>query len=62
MKTPEQLAAELYDLSGSDWDRKIDFDRERAHDARARNQAVLEVACGTGRVTLRLARDGMEIS
>ena len=62
MKIPEQLAAELYDLSGPDWDRKIDFDRELARDARARNQAVLEVACDTRRVTLRLARDGMEIS
>lgn len=61
MQTSEQLAAELYDISVPDWDGEIDFYRELAHEARARNQAVLEVACGTGRVTLRLARDGMDI-
>jgi ubiquinone/menaquinone biosynthesis C-methylase UbiE len=63
MQTPEQLAAELYDVSVPDWDGEIDFYRELAHEARARKRAerVLEIACGTGRVTLRLAREGVDI-
>lgn len=63
MQTSEQLAAELYDISVPDWDGEIDFYRELAHEARARKHAkrVIEVACGTGRVTLRLARKGVDI-
>jgi ubiquinone/menaquinone biosynthesis C-methylase UbiE len=60
-QTPEQLAAELYDVSVPDWDGEIDFYREFARHAKARGQSVLEVACGTGRVTLRLAQDGVNI-
>ena len=60
-QTPEQLAAELYDLSVPDWDGEIDFYREFAHQVKARGQSVLEVACGTGRVTLRLAQEGVNI-
>ena len=63
MQTPEQLAAELYDISVPDWDGEIDFYRELAHEAQARKRAerMLEVACGTGRVTPRLAREGVDI-
>ena len=61
MKTPEQLSAELYDVSVPDWDGEIDFYRELAREAKARGQSVLEVACGTGRVTLRLAQEGVDI-
>lgn len=60
-QTPEQLAAELYNLAVPDWDGEIDFYREFAHQVKALGQSVLEVACGTGRVTLRLAQDGVNI-
>lgn len=63
MQTPEQLAAELYDVSVPDWDGEIEFYRELAREAQARGGAnrVLEVACGTGRITLCLAQDGVSI-
>lgn len=62
MKTPEQLAAELYDISVPDWDGEIDFYRELAREVNARGGSVLEVACGTGRVAIRLAQDGVKIT
>jgi ubiquinone/menaquinone biosynthesis C-methylase UbiE len=61
MKTPEQLSAELYDLSVPDWDGEIDFYRELVHEVQSRAQSVLEVARGTGRVTFRLAQEGVDI-
>lgn len=61
MKTPEQLSAELYDASVPDWDGEMDFYRQFASQAREKGQSVLEVACGTGRVTIRLAREGVNI-
>ena len=60
-QSPEQLAAELYDVSVPDWDGEIDFYRKFAREVKARGQSVLEVACGTGRVTLRLAQEGVHI-
>ena len=59
--TPERLSAELYDAAVPDWDGEIDFYRELAHEVKSRGQSVLEVACGTGRVTLRLAQEGVNI-
>lgn len=53
--------ARTYDASVSDWPGEIDFYRELAAEARANGQAVLEVACGTGRVAIPLARDGVEV-
>jgi ubiquinone/menaquinone biosynthesis C-methylase UbiE len=61
MKTPEQLSAELYDASVPDWDGEMDFYRQFAFQARDRGQSVLEVACGTGRVAIRLALDGVNV-
>jgi ubiquinone/menaquinone biosynthesis C-methylase UbiE len=61
MKTPGQLSAELYDASVPDWDGEMDFYRQFAFQARDSGQPVLEVACGTGRVTIRLAREGVNI-
>lgn len=60
-QTSKQLAAELYDVSVPDWDGEIDFYREFASAVKARGQSVLEVACGTGRVTLRLAQEGVDM-
>jgi len=60
-QSPEELYAELYDASVPDWPGEIDFYRELAAEATARGEAVLEVACGTGRVALRLAQDGARV-
>jgi len=60
-QTPEQLNAELYDISVPDWEGEIDFYRELAREIKTRGGSVLEVACGTGRVTLRLAQEGVRI-
>lgn len=60
-RTPEQLAAELYDLAVPDWDGEIDFYREITREVKERGGSILEVACGTGRVTLRLAQEGVNI-
>ncbi len=60
-QTPEQLAAELYDLSVPDWDGEMDFYRELAKAAKGRGGSVLEVACGTGRVSIRLAEEGVPV-
>lgn len=57
-RSTEQLYADLYDLSVPDWPGEIDFYLSHAH----RAGSVLEVACGTGRVALRLAAAGIPVS
>ena len=39
----------------------MDFYRELAQSAKAQNQSVLEAACGTGRVAIRLAEEGVKV-
>jgi len=56
-----EFYAQTYDASVSDWAGEIDFYRELAAEARANGRAVLEVACGTGRVAIPLARDGVQV-
>ena len=58
VQSVEERAAELYDVSVPDWPGEIDFYRTLAAEATGDGEAVLEVACGTGRVAIRLARDG----
>jgi ubiquinone/menaquinone biosynthesis C-methylase UbiE len=53
--------AETYDTVVSDWPGEIDFYRDLARRAADAGQAVLEVACGTGRVAIRLARDRVDV-
>lgn len=60
-QTPEQLAAELYDISVPDWDGEMDFYQELMREAKVHGQSILEVACGTGRVSIRLAEEGARV-
>lgn len=56
------LDAELYDLYVGDWRGEIDFYLSMAQQAQANGGAVLEVACGTGRVAIRLAQAGIDVT
>lgn len=61
--TAEELNAQLYDVSVPDWKGEVDFYRELiAHSPLVKTHGVLEIACGTGRITLRLAKDGINIT
>jgi len=51
--------AEFYDVEFAARDLEIPFYRKHSRQARG---PVLEVACGTGRLTLPIARDGVEIT
>jgi SAM-dependent methyltransferase len=53
--------AHVYDAQVPDWPGEIDFYRQLAAGAKAKHQAILELACGTGRVAIRLAMDGFHI-
>jgi len=55
---PDQFAAEIYDQTVTDWPGELDFYREAAKGAKS----VLEVACGTGRIGLRLAQEGWGVA
>ena len=54
-KRARAFYAETYEAAVADWPGEIAFYRELAAEADARGQAGLEVACGTGRVAIRLA-------
>lgn len=56
-----EFYAETYDTTVPDWPGEIDFYRGLASETHAEGQAVLEVACGTGRVAIRLAREGYHV-
>jgi ubiquinone/menaquinone biosynthesis C-methylase UbiE len=54
-----QFYAETYDAWMSDWPGEIDFYRELvAEEVKSREGLVLDVACGTGRIGIRLAETG----
>lgn len=56
---PDQMAAELYDKTVTDWPGgELDFYRQEAQGA----ETILEVACGTGRIGFRLAREGWKVA
>jgi SAM-dependent methyltransferase len=56
----DQLYAQLYDEIVHDWPSEIDFYRQLIAETKSEN--VLEVACGTGRVLLKLARNGLQLT
>ena len=60
-KRAREFYAQTYDVVVSDWPGEIDFYRGLAAEAHASGQAVLELACGTGRVAIPLAQEGGEV-
>jgi SAM-dependent methyltransferase len=53
--------AETYDTLVSDWPGEIEFYLDLAAEIKSKNQALLELACGTGRVTYKLAQEGVNV-
>ena len=51
----------MYDDGISDWPGEIDYYLKLANAVREKGQAVLDLACGTGRVALRLAHTGVRV-
>jgi ubiquinone/menaquinone biosynthesis C-methylase UbiE len=52
--------AQTYDDSVPDWPGEMEFYRALVLEAKQKDQSLLEIACGTGRVAIRLAREGIE--
>ena len=52
---------QLYDVAVSDWPGEIDFYRALAIEVKKRGGSILEIGCGTGRVTLQLAQEGVSM-
>ena len=52
---------QFYDVDVPDWPGEIDFYRAMAIDVKNREGFILEVGCGTGRVALRLAQEGVPV-
>lgn len=60
--TAQELYAQLYDVRVLDWPGEVDFYRGLIAHSHSNANRMLEVACGTGRITLRLAKDGVDIT
>lgn len=60
--TAKELYAQLYDVRVLDWEGEVDFYRELIGNSLLKTYGVLEIACGTGRITMRLARNEIEIT
>jgi SAM-dependent methyltransferase len=58
----QELYAQLYDVAVSDWPGEIDFYRDLFRTVKTDQVNMLEIACGTGRVSLQLVRAGVEIT
>jgi SAM-dependent methyltransferase len=57
----DEFYAETYDASVADWPGEIDFYRGMVEKAKTLDGTVLELACGTGRVAIRLAQTSASI-
>lgn len=53
--------AHLYDAAVPDWEGEIDLYRNLARQDVGNSQSILEVACGTGRVAIKLAEAGFHV-
>lgn len=58
----QNIFAKLYDLYVCDWPGELDFYRALLAEPLIRAHGLLELACGTGRVALRLAQEGVRIT
>jgi len=56
-----EFYAQTYDTTMRDWPGEMDFYRRHAATVHARHEGVLELACGTGRVSINLAREGVRV-
>ena len=52
---------QFYDIAVPDWSGEIDFYRAMAAGVNEKKGSILEVGCGTGRVTLQLAQTGIRV-
>jgi SAM-dependent methyltransferase len=59
--TVEELAAKLYHSTLPEWTGEYAFYREQARETKSLGP-VLEVACGTGRIAIDLAQQGMHVT
>ena len=62
MLTAKELYAQLYDARVKDWPGELDFYRDFLSTTPESSRGVLEIACGTGRVTLPLSRAGYQMT
>ncbi len=60
-ESASEFYARTYDLCVPDWPGELDFYRELAAPLKAGGPGLLEVACGTGRVAIRLAQEGIRV-
>ena len=61
--TAQDLYAQLYDLWVFDWPGEVDFYKELiALSPEIKTKGVLEIGCGTGRIALRIAQNGINIT
>lgn len=56
-----EFYAQTYDVVVSDWPGELDFYRSFAIEAASRGESVLDIACGTGRVAIPLAKQGIKV-
>ncbi|MFH2038420.1 MAG: methyltransferase domain-containing protein [Chloroflexota bacterium] len=57
----DKFYAQTYDDSVPDWPGELDFYQEMAAKVKSTGGTVLEVACGTGRIAIRLAQKGARV-
>jgi ubiquinone/menaquinone biosynthesis C-methylase UbiE len=57
----DEFYAQTYDDSVPDWPGEIDFYREMSARVKSTGETMLELACGTGRVAIRLAQNGANV-
>jgi SAM-dependent methyltransferase len=60
--TAAELYAQLYEVYVPDWPGELDFYRQLMLHSPLKDSGVLEIACGTGRVTVRLAQQGVKMT